>query len=218
MESMLRHVNSYINRLGESVPRKVIKLEDIKIFTTGYKENNDFPEISAMKPYEWGSPWGGGIDSHAWFYIPVDVPEDMRGDDTLELCLHTDRTGWDADNNAVDYAGSFADVEITKDGEYTVSLTTGDMGFGDTQAFNLLFVSTDIPNKLMKGGYLTISDVKTKIGSGATQEGANVNIEEGDYARIDVINTYAAETAFGYNVPGANETITITFTVSGMAD
>ncbi len=98
MESMLRHVNSYINRLGESVPRKVIKLEDIKIFTTGYKENNDFPEISAMKPYEWGSPWGGGIDSHAWFYIPVDVPEDMRGDDTLELCLHTDRTGWDADN------------------------------------------------------------------------------------------------------------------------
>ena len=127
-------------------------------------------------------------------------------------------TGWDADNNAVDYAGSFADVEITKDGEYTVSLTTGDMGFGDTQAFNLLFVSTDIPNKLMKGGYLTISDVKTKIGSGATQEGANVNIEEGDYARIDVINTYAAETAFGYNVPGANETITITFTVSGMAD
>jgi hypothetical protein len=127
-------------------------------------------------------------------------------------------TGWDADNNAVDYAGSFADVEITKDGEYTVSLTTGDMGFGDTQAFNLLFVSTDIPNKLMKGGYLTISDVKTKIGSGATQEGANVNIEEGDYARIDVINTYAAETAFGYNVPSANETITITFTVSGMAD
>lgn len=127
-------------------------------------------------------------------------------------------TGWDADNNAVDYGGSFADVEITKDGEYTVSLTTGDMGFGDTQAFNLLFVSTDIPNKLMKGGFLTISDVKTKIGSGSTQEGANINIDEGDYARIDVINTYAADAAFGYNVPGANETITITFTVSGMAD
>lgn len=127
-------------------------------------------------------------------------------------------TGWDADGNAVDYAGTFADVEITQDGEYTVSLTTGDMGFGETETFNLLFVSTDIPNKLMKGGFLTISDVKTKIGNGATQEGANVNIDEGEYARIDVINTYASEAAFGYNVPGANETITITFTVSGMAD
>ena len=68
----------------------------------------------------------------------------------------------------------------------------------------------------MKGGFLTISDVKTKIGSGSTQDGANVNIEEGDYARIDVINTYAqSEDPFGYTVPGANETIEITFTVSG---
>ena len=47
-------------------------------------------------------------------------------------------------------------------------------------------------------------------------DGANVNIEEGDYARIDVINTYAqSEDPFGYTVPGANETIEITFTVSG---
>ena len=125
-------------------------------------------------------------------------------------------TGWDADNNAVDYGGTFQDVEIKGDGTYTVSLTTGDMAFGTTEAFNLLFVSTDIPNKLMKGGFLTISDVKTKIGSGSTQDGANVNIEEGDYARIDVINTYAqSEDPFGYTVPGANETIEITFTVSG---
>ncbi len=124
-------------------------------------------------------------------------------------------TGWEGDN-AVDYGGTFQDVEIKGDGEYTVTLTTGEMGFGTTEAFNLLFVSTDIPNKLMKGGFLTISDVKTKIGSGSTQSGANVNIEEGDYARIDVINTYAqSEDPFGYTVPGANETIEITFTVSG---
>ncbi len=125
-------------------------------------------------------------------------------------------TGWDSDNNAVDYGGTFQDVEIKGDGEYTVTLTTGDMGFGTTEAFNLLFVSTDIPNKLMKSGFLTISDVKTKIGSGSTQSGATVNIEEGDYARIDVINTYAqSEDPFGYTVPAAGETIEITFTVSG---
>ena len=73
-------------------------------------------------------------------------------------------TGWDPDNNAVDYGGTFKDVEIKEDGTYTVSLTTGEMGFGETKAFNLLFVSTDIPNKLMKGDFLKISDIKVKIG------------------------------------------------------
>ena len=113
MISMLRHVNAYIGRLSDSIPGKVIKLENIKIYPTGYKENNDFPEIPAMQPYEWGSPWGGAYDSHAWFYIPVDVPEDMQGDDTLELCLHTDRGGWDADNGAACARGRAGWVEYS---------------------------------------------------------------------------------------------------------
>ena len=58
--------------------------------------------------------------------------------------------------------------------------------------------------------------MKVKIGSAAAQEFTNVNTEDGDYARIDLINTYTlSEDAFGYTVPGANETIEITFTVSG---
>ena len=125
-------------------------------------------------------------------------------------------TGWDADNNAVDYGGTFADAEISGDGEYTVSLTTGEMGFGTTEAFNLLFVSTDIPAKLINSGFLTIDNVKVKIGGAATQEFTSINTKEGDYARIDLINTYGqSEDPFGYTVPGANETITVTFTVSG---
>lgn len=125
-------------------------------------------------------------------------------------------TGWDDQNNAVDYGGTFADTEIKGDGQYTVSLTTGEMGFGATKSFNLVFVSTDIPSDMVKDGFLTISDVKVKIGSGATKEFTCVNTEEGKYARIDLINTYG-ETGepFGYNVPGPNETIEITFTVSG---
>ena len=48
--------------------------------------------------------------------------------------------------------------------------------------------------------------------------GANgewMKAEDGEYARIDLINTYTLEDSFGYTVPGANETIEITFTVSG---
>ncbi len=76
-------------------------------------------------------------------------------------------------------------------------------------------MSTDIPSKLIADGYLTVENVKIKIGSAATQEYTNVNIDEGEYARIVVINVYGTGADFGYTVPGAGETITITFTVSG---
>ena len=124
-------------------------------------------------------------------------------------------TGWDDSNNAVDYGGTFVDVDITADGEYTVSLTTGDMGFGTTEAFNLLFVSTNIPSKLVEDGFLTIENVKTKIGDAATKEFTNVDLS-GTYAMIKVIDVYnMKEDPFGYTVPGANASISITFTVAG---
>lgn len=127
-------------------------------------------------------------------------------------------TGWDADNNAVDYGGTFQDVEIKANGEYTVSLTTGDMGFGTDDTFRMLFASTTIPSELIKDGYVTIEDVKTKIGSAATQKYTDVDTS-GDYARIVVIDEYnRSSDPFGYTVPGANETISITFTVGGMAE
>ncbi len=126
-------------------------------------------------------------------------------------------TGWDESNNAVDYGGTFSDAEIKADGEYTVSLTTGEMGFGTSESFNLLFVSTDIPSALVTGGYLTIGDVKTKIGDAATREYTEIDTS-GEYAMIKVIDTYnQAANPFGYTVPGPETAITVTFSVSGFA-
>ncbi|MBR6891116.1 MAG: hypothetical protein IKN05_09010, partial [Clostridia bacterium] len=124
-------------------------------------------------------------------------------------------TGWDADNNAVDYGGSFVDAQISGDGEYTVSFTTGDMGMGETADYNMLFVSTDIPSALVRDGYLTIDNVKVKFGAGATQEYTEVDTE-GEYVAIKIIDVYnqAEAPAIVYSVPGANETVSITFTVS----
>ena len=125
-------------------------------------------------------------------------------------------TGWDADNNAVDYGGTFVDAEIKGDGEYTVSFTTGDMGMGTTADYNMLFVSTNIPSKLINDGFLTIDNVKVKFGSGATQEYTEVDTT-GENVAIKIIDTYnqAAAPAITWTVPGANETVAITFTVSG---
>ena len=127
-------------------------------------------------------------------------------------------TGWDADNNKVNYGGTFEDVLLSKDGTYTVSLTTGDMGFGSDTFFRMLFVSTEIPSKLVKDGYVTIDDVQIKIGDAATQNYTDVDVS-GDYARIVVIDEYnRGDAPFGYTVPGANATISITFTVTGLTD
>lgn len=98
MQSMMRHVNSYLRILSDSIPGKVIKLEDIGFCPCDYKTDNVFPDAARFTPYTWGDAWGSGIDSHAWFHLPVTVPEDMRSDSTLELCIHTNLSGWDADN------------------------------------------------------------------------------------------------------------------------
>ncbi len=140
------------------------------------------------------------------------------GRDSENADFFTHLVGWDADNNAVDYGGSFEDVLLTKDGTYTVSLTTGDMGFGGDETFRMLFVSTEIPSKLVADGFVTIDNVQVKIGDAATQSYTDVDTS-GAYARIILIDEYnRGDAPFGYTVPGANSTITVTFTVTGLTD
>ena len=144
--------------------------------------------------------------------------EASYGRDSEHADYFTHLVGWDADNNAVDYGGSFEDVLMTKDGTYSVSLTTGEMGFGADETFRMLFVSTEIPSKLVADGYVKIEDVKVKIGDAATQSYTDVDTS-GTYARIIIIDEYnRGDAPFGYTVPGANATITITFTVTGLTD
>ena len=89
MESMIRHVKSYLNILAAEIPGKVIRLgnPDFKlgVCPCDYKTGNTPPAPDRFAPYEWGSEWGSGYDSHAWFHIDLDVPEDMRGDPTLDF-------------------------------------------------------------------------------------------------------------------------------------
>jgi hypothetical protein len=128
-------------------------------------------------------------------------------------------TGWDADNNAVNYGGTYTDAAITANGTYTVSLTCGDMAYGPDTFFRMLFASTDIPSAAVEQGVITISDITVKFGEGKTQTGSYVNTS-GDYARIALIDEYDSKVPadLAYTMPAAGETITISFTVSGLAD
>ena len=148
-------------------------------------------------------------------YIFRNAWNDTYGRDDAENVGFFNRlTGWDADNNAVDYGGTFEDALVSGEGTYTVSVTTGDMGFGSDSFFRLLFVSTEIPSKLVKDGFMTIEDVQIKVGNAATQKYTDIDTS-GDYARIVVIDQYnRSEDPFGYTMPAANTPITITFTVT----
>ncbi|MBQ8136976.1 MAG: hypothetical protein IJ174_06035, partial [Clostridia bacterium] len=143
---------------------------------------------------------------------------DTYGRDDADNPGYFDRlTGWEG-NDAVDYGGTFVDALLTTEGTYEVSVTLGEMGLGATDAFNLLFVSTDIPSALVSGGYVTISDVKTKIGEQSTKDYTEVDVS-GTYAMIKVIDTYnQSSEPFGYSMPQAGDTITVTFTVSGLTE
>lgn len=110
--------------------------------------------------------------------------------------------------------GTFTDVEITGDGTYTVSLT-GDFDFGGSEAFSLLFVSTDLP--IDCGA--TISDVKVKIDGNTkhTFKEAFLNPDEKEYLSVLCINQWNGDIEqFGYVMPSSS--VEIEFTVSGLGD
>jgi len=121
---------------------------------------------------------------------------------------------------SVNMGGTFVDTEINGAGTYTVSCTTGELGFGATESFNLLYVSTDIPSVLYNSGFVTFSDVTCKIGDGKTLTMEHELVDaSGDYVSLRLLDSYNyASEPFGYTVPGANATITITFTMTVTAE
>jgi len=146
-----------------------------------------------------------------------DFEDATYGRDGEQAEFFTRLTGWDAENNAVDYGGVFEDATITGNGTYTVTMTTGDMGFGTDSFFRYFRVATDIPARLVAEGHVTITDAKVKIGEGKTQEGLIIH-SEGDWLKIVVTDEYnKLDAGFGYTLPGPNTKVVFTFTVNGLA-
>lgn len=170
-------------------------------------------EIAAVKSADYNAYIG--VQSETYIFRNA-WNEPNYGKDVEDGLYFNRLTGWDGDV-AVDYAGTFADAAITEDGTYSVTLTTGDSGFDSDAKFNLLFVSTDIPSRAVSQEVITISDVTVKFGeSGRTQEYGEINVD-GEYLQITILDSYnQSSEPVAYSMPGANETITITFTVSGL--
>ena len=173
-------------------------------------------EIAAAQAADYNAYFGFQTEN----YIFRNTWDDASYGKDVEDGLYFGRmTGWDADNNAVDYGGAYTDAAVTANGTYTVSLTCGDMAYGPDTFFRMLYVSTDIPSAAVEQEVITISDITVKFGEGKTQALSYVNTS-GDYARITLIDEYDSKVPaeLAYTMPAAGETITISFTVSGLAD
>ncbi|MBE5815824.1 MAG: hypothetical protein E7320_11595 [Clostridiales bacterium] len=173
-------------------------------------------EIAAAKAADYNAYFGFQTEN----YIFRNAWDDASYGKDIEGGLYFGQmTGWDADNNAVNYGGTYTDAAVTANGTYSVSLTCGDMAYGPDTFFRMLYVSTDIPSAAVEQGVVTISDITVKFGEGKTQSASYVNTS-GDYAKISLIDEYdsKAPADLAYTMPAAGETITISFTVSGLAD
>ncbi len=173
-------------------------------------------EIAAAQAADYNAYFGFQSENYIFRNAWDDASYGMAVEDGLYF---GQMVGWDAENNPVYYGGEYADAVITGNGTYTVSLTCGDMAYGPDTFFRMLYASTNIPSRAVDQGVITISDITVKFGNGKTQELSYVNTS-GDYAKITLIDEYDSKVPgeLAYTMPAAGETITISFTISGLAD
>ncbi len=123
-------------------------------------------------------------------------------------------TGWEG-SDAVKREGTFTDAVIAGNGTYTVSVSgmdlTGD--FDSQDYFNLIFLSTDIPNT----GEITISDIKLNVDGRDVTISPILSPDSLNYVNMLIQNIWNEDVAtIGYYSVPPKE-MSITFTVSGFA-
>ncbi|MBO5111157.1 MAG: alpha-mannosidase [Clostridia bacterium] len=97
MRDTFRKVNTLVEKLRSCIVEKNIEIGSILSCPCGYKTDNTLPAKEDMTPFAPNDTWGAERDSHCWFRLEVDVPEDCRGKE-IELSVRTELDGWDAVN------------------------------------------------------------------------------------------------------------------------
>ena len=89
MKSLFRKAKTYLEILKSTELSNVTKIDNITYCHCDYKSDNAPPPLSQFVPFENGSSFGTGNDSHAWFHFELNVPEHMQNK-PLELAFGTE--------------------------------------------------------------------------------------------------------------------------------
>lgn len=123
-------------------------------------------------------------------------------------------SGWDG-SDLIQKEGTFTDAEIAGNGTYTVSVTglSLDGEFDSQEYFNLIFLSTDIPNT----GAIEITDMKLVVDGRSVDINPILSPDSPNYVNMLIQNIWNDDVKeIGYYAVPPTE-VSITFTVSGFA-
>ena len=93
MKTQFKKVARYLSLLEDARWTDIKEAENISMCYCDYKKGHTPPDVSQFTPFENGSEWGKGSDSHAWFKFPCSL-----SGENLFLKISTDRGGWNVDN------------------------------------------------------------------------------------------------------------------------
>ncbi len=88
-------LNIIVNVLNEQMIVSKTPVSGVLYKEVPYKSGSAMPDISDFVPFEKDQKWGGKRDSHAWFYVKLNVPKSKY---RTELHVETQRNGWDGSN------------------------------------------------------------------------------------------------------------------------
>lgn len=161
--------------------------------TSPYSFRNNWTEASYGKGTDYFDKiviWGGNSDE-TW-------PE------------YADNFDWDINGYVFD--ADYTDAEITTDGTYTVTASGIDWTIDGADNFNLIFVSTDIPND----GTVTIKEASVIVDGVKTYTTDTFYVSENDeYLTVELVNIWNTEIG-AYSGAYPTDTLAVEFTLEGL--
>ena len=119
---------------------------------------------------------------------------------------------FDWDINGYVFDADYTDADITADGTYTVTASGIDWALDGADNFNLIFVSTDIPND----GTVTIKEASVIVDGVKTYTLDTFSVSENDpYLTVSLVNTWNSEMG-AYPGGFPTESLAVEFTLEGL--
>lgn len=159
-------------------------------------------------PYSFRNAWTDGDYGKATDYFDKVIMWGGNSEDTWPELV--DNFDWDINGYVFD--ADYKDVEITTDGTYTVSASGFDWSVDEASGFNLIFVSTDIPND----GTVTIKEASVIVDGVKTYTTDSFYVSEAaEYLTVELVNIWNTEIG-AYSGAYPTESLAVEFTLEGL--
>ena len=168
-------------------------------------------------PYSFRNAWDDGtyglgtgyFEDYMVVWGSGDAPEETYPD-------YADNFDWDINGYAI--PANYTDVTVDGDGTYTVSMDGFDWALDGASAFNLAFVSTDIPFAAFDPAAdptAFVTSASLIVDGEVTATVENPPVEGSEYLKINVVNIWNTDCP-SYSGAYPTDSVAIEFTIEGL--